>query len=293
MPDWSPVYAADCINSKWTVWLQIWNSVVNVHCPYVTKPVKSAPAPWLHDNPELRAALLTRDCAHSRADRSGLAADWAVFHELRRRASELLSDAKSAYFDSLLEDSKNIWPEVRKYLLQKKAPATSSQSRPSQEEEAAFADLQNRHFATTASRVTATIQTNRERSDSGTAASCEHAAKPRPPRVVSSAFHLKPATLPELSSALSAMNNTKACGDDGVSLQMLKTVFPVVGPHLLHVVNFSLMSGTVLMIGKWLLSFHCTKREPLTTLRISGQYRFSAMCPNSVKKSRCPSSPHI
>ena len=126
MTDWSPVYAADCINSKWTAWLQIWNSVVNVHCPYVTKPVKSAPAPWLHDNPELRAALLARDCAHSRADRSGLAADWSVFHEPRRRASELLSDAKSAYFDSLLEDSKNIWREVRKYLLQKKAPATSS-----------------------------------------------------------------------------------------------------------------------------------------------------------------------
>ena len=139
MTDWSPVYVADCINSKWTAWLQIWNSVVDVHCPYVTKPVKSTPAPWLHDNPERRAALLARDCAHSRADRSGLAADWAVFHELRCRASEFLSDAKSAYFDSLLEDSRNIWPEVGKYLLQKKAPATSSQSRPSQEEESAFA----------------------------------------------------------------------------------------------------------------------------------------------------------
>ena len=62
---------------------------------------------------------------------------------------------------------------------------------------------------------------------------------------MSSAFHLKPATLPELSRALKAMKNTKARGDDGVSLQMLKIVFCVVGPHLLHVVNFSLTSGTV------------------------------------------------
>ena len=38
------------------------------------------------------------------------------------------------------------------------------------------------------------------------------------------------------------------------------------------------------MIGKWLLSFHCTKREPLTTLRISGQYHFSAMCPKLCEK---------
>ena len=41
------------------------------------------------------------------------------------------------------------------------------------------------------------------------------------------------------------MNNSKAHGDDGVSLQMLKIVFPVIATHLLHVINFSITSGTV------------------------------------------------
>ena len=151
--------------------------------------------------------------------------DWAAYHDLRRRAAQLMTDAKSAYFNSLLEESRNIWPEVRKYLLQKKAPSTSAQCAPSSQEEAAFADQQNLHFATTASRVTATLRPDPEprvdASDATTAQSDSSAALPRPPRVVSSAFKLKPATLPELSRALSAMNNSKARGDDGVSLQML------------------------------------------------------------------------
>ena len=246
LADCSPVYAATCVNSKWAAWLHIWNEVVDAHCPIIKKAIKTAPAPWLHDNPELRAALLARDCAHSRADKTGSADDWASFHELRRQASELLSEAKSAYFDSLLDSSRNIWPEVRKYLLQKSVPATSTQSRPSHDEEAAFADQQNLHFATTASRVAATMRPSSELQDSGAAArQGGSTVGPRPPRVVSSAFCLKPATLPELSRALLSMNNSKARGDDGVSLQMLKIVFPVIAAHLLHVINFSITSGTV------------------------------------------------
>ena len=89
------------------------------------------------------------------------------------------------------------------------------------------------------------MQSTRESTDTGAVTGDDYVVTPRPPRVVSSAFYLKPATLSEISRALNAMKNTKARGDDGVSLQMLKIVFPVVGLHLLHVVNFSLKSGTV------------------------------------------------
>lgn len=244
--DWQPVYSAVSVDDKWAAWLHIWDTIVDAHCPTVTKPAKSTPTPWLHNNPELTEAILNRNRAHSRADRSGSPSDWAAYHDLRRRASLLMANAKNNYFSSLIDESKNIWPEVRKYIMQKKALPTSTQSRPSQDEVAAFADKQNHHFASTASRIAATMQQS-DPSDTSAGASSEanSAAQPRPPRVVSSAFKLTPATLPELSRALRTMNNTKACGEDGVSLQLLKTVFPVVGPHLLHVINFSLMSGTV------------------------------------------------
>ena len=68
---------------------------------------------------------------------------------------------------------------------------------------------------------------------------------PRPPRVCSAAFRVKPATIPELSQALGRMGACKACGNDGITLPMLRQAFPVVGPHLPHVVNASIMSGIV------------------------------------------------
>ena len=40
------------------------------------------------------------------------------------------------------------------------------------------------------------------------------------------------------------MNNSKACSDDGITVDMLRT-FAVIGPHLLHVVNNSLATGLV------------------------------------------------
>ena len=59
--------------------------------------------------------------------------------------------------------------------------------------------------------------------------------QPRPPRVVSDSFRVRTVTLPELSHALRSMNNSKACSDDGITVDMLRRTFAVIGPHLLHV----------------------------------------------------------
>ena len=54
---------------------------------------------------------------------------------------------------------------------------------------------------------------------------------------------MAPATLPELSRALQRMSSSRACGDGGITVQMLRLTFPVIGPHLLHLVNKSIVSG--------------------------------------------------
>ena len=53
----------------------------------------------------------------------------------------------------------------------------------------------------------------------------------------SGSFAPQPATLPELSTALRRMGTSRACGPDGITIEMLKLTFAVVGPHLLHIVN--------------------------------------------------------
>ncbi|KAF0302271.1 hypothetical protein FJT64_025623 [Amphibalanus amphitrite] len=54
-----------------------------------------------------------------------------------------------------------------------------------------------------------------------------------------------PATLPELSDALKRMSGSRATGDDGVSLHLIRRCFPVVGPHVLRVINASIITGRV------------------------------------------------
>ena len=66
---------------------------------------------------------------------------------------------------------------------------------------------------------------------------------PRPPIVVSSAFQLQPATLPELARAVRQMNSTRAVGPDEIPLSAVKRCFPVIGPYLLRIVNASVTKG--------------------------------------------------
>ena len=72
---------------------------------------------------------------------------------------------------------------------------------------------------------------------------------PRPRRVVSGAFRVYPATLPELSVAVRQMSASKASGDDGITIAMIRMTFPVIAPYLLHIVNDSIVSGT--LPGAW------------------------------------------
>ena len=66
---------------------------------------------------------------------------------------------------------------------------------------------------------------------------------PRPPRVGAGAFWPRPVTLPEFSSALQRMRGSGACGADGITVQMLRMAFPVVGPLVLKLVNCSIVQN--------------------------------------------------
>ena len=66
-----------------------------------------------------------------------------------------------------------------------------------------WADDLNAHFATVGSRVAAALEAARTGADR---------LPPRPTRVVSGAFRVRTATLPELSVALQRMSTSKACG---------------------------------------------------------------------------------
>ena len=96
------------------------------------------------------------------------------------------------------------------------------------------ADDFNRHFASVGPQIAA------ELSEAGLA---ESPLPPRPPCVTTAGLKLRPSTLPELSRALSDLSSSRAVGHDGVPLYAIRRCFPVLGPHLLHLVNSSVVSG--------------------------------------------------
>ena len=87
-----------------------------------------------------------------------------------------------------------------------------------------WADELNRHFSSVGSNIATSL---------GAAAAMGPELTPRPPKVSSGAFQLVPATLPELSAALRQMSSSRASGEDGITVAMLRMTFSVVGPHLL------------------------------------------------------------
>ena len=94
-------------------------------------------------------------------------------------------------------------------------------------------DAFNTHFASVGPRIAAEL-----------AASDPSLLPPRPPCVTSAGLRLKPATLPELSLALRRLSSSKAVGHDNVPLHAIRSCFPVIGPHVLHIVNSSIISST-------------------------------------------------
>ena len=99
------------------------------------------------------------------------------------------------------------------------------------------ADNFNRHFAEVGPRITAELATGNPP---------PIPPPPRPPCVVSSGLRLYPATLPELSRAISELSSSRAVGHDGLPLFVIRHCLPVLGPHILHLilVNASIVSCT-------------------------------------------------
>ena len=157
-----------------------------------------------------------------------------IYKACRNRVKRAQSEARSSFFLSSYRHSRRTtWKDIRRFLI---TPKGGVRSAVPSERNSQWADKLNAHFATVGSRVAAALEAARTGADR---------LPPRPTRVVSGAFRVRPATLPELSAALKRMSTSNACGDDGITVGMLRMTFEVTGPHLLNVVNSSIVSGVL------------------------------------------------
>ena len=215
------------------IFMQIWWTVMDRHCPARTRRSRRGGCPWITDNHELRQAMLERDEAYQAWLDLRTPESREDYCRLRNSVKARLAQARRAFLGRqlLASDRKEFWSSLRRFYLAPSASAHSTSDK-SEAEQRARADRFNEFFASVGSRIAADLN------DDVTAG-----LAPRPPIVVSAAFRLQPATLPELAGAVRRMNSSGAVGLDGVPLGAVRRCFDVIGPHLLRLVNVSLTKG--------------------------------------------------
>ena len=229
--DWSGVHEAIGVNDKWSQWLSVWSPVIDKHMPLTQFRPRHPPSPWLANNEQLRSDMRERDQARTEYVRDPTPENRENYVARRNAVKRDQCRARSTFFaESFRNSRRTTWKDIRRFLISSRrsdVPLVTGR---------VWANRLNDHFATCGARVASEV---------GSQAGADDPLTPRPPRVVSGAFRVYPATLPELSAAVKHMSASKACGEDGITIAMIRMTFPVIGPHLLHIVNDSIKSGTL------------------------------------------------
>ena len=231
--DWSAVDGATDVNACVGAFMAIWDAVFNRHCPERRVRVGKPDCPWLADDPALRALMSERDAARDTWISLRTPEAKADFTQLRNSVKSQLIRARRDYLCSELASGtrRDFWNRFKK--LKSAHQPQSAAATGSPDEAATWVDRLDRHFATVGSRITDELR----------GATTGERCSQRPPTVYSSRFRLQPATLPELSRCIRGMSASRAVGLDGVPLFAVRRCFPVVGPHLLRLVNLSIVTG--------------------------------------------------
>ena len=228
--DWSDIYGSVVVDEKVSAFLSVWWSVLDVHCPLKYVTPRRPRCPWLEDCPELQQLICERDSAYRVWRRSRTETDRNEYRRLRNCVKRRLIRCKREFLSAdMLSDRRAFWRNVKEFALRPgRGGGGAGEGMPPGQE-----DAFNAHFASVGPRIAAEL-----------AAGDPSPLPPRPPCVTSSVLRLEPATLPELSLALSRLSSSRAVGHDGVPLHAIRSCFPVIGPHVLHIVNSSILSST-------------------------------------------------
>ena len=228
LSDWAEFDSAADVNVLLDIFMRIWNSLVDTHCPERTVRTRRPHCPWVQDVlPELREAINAKDIAKADWDAFRQPADKALYLSLKKRVNCILITAHRNFNCQLLvsKDYRGFWNTMRKFGL--------SSGSESDDVTVPEPDVLNEFFSTVGSRVAAEV----------TVSGDDEPRPVRPARVCTCLFELTPATLAELSAAVRDMRSSSAVGVDGVPLLAVRMCFPVIGPRLLRIVNASVVSG--------------------------------------------------
>ena len=219
--DWRGVFNATSVAIMWDNFLYTFMPIVDSHAPVRAVRIRNARAPPVSsETKELmsrrRGALAAGGHrseeykALNRAVRSAIRRD--TCDDVRRRIRE--------------EGRGSMWKVIRSTIDTGKSDRKLPDATP---------DQLNAYFVSVGPRVAGEVRDMGETAD----LPC------RLPRVGACAFRLAPLTLSELRAVVHGMNGSAACGEDGVSIPLIRLSFEAIGTVLLHLLNSSISLSDV------------------------------------------------
>ena len=230
LADWTQADSATDVNTCVEHYMAVWNAVLDRHCPPRRVRVSRPSCPWLED-PSLRALMAERDSARDTWLCLRTPEAKADFTKLRNSVKSRLIAARRQFLCGELTsgDRGGFWSTFKRFGMTSPEPVGGAL--PSDRETAEErADDLNRYFADVGPRIAAGLRDD-------VIAGREDL---RPPTVCTTGFQLRPITLPELSRSVSKMSASRAVGLDEIPIEAVRQCFPVIGPHLLRLINLSL-----------------------------------------------------
>ena len=236
--DWSSMCGAGDVTAAYSAFLKILNAAAfrscefrsceDIHCPVKRVRFKRRECPWLTLNEELQDLQLQRDSARREWDALRADASRHRYTALRNKFKTALAKARSEFFSARMSP-KDMWKNLRAYAI-----SSNTTKDPDVGLDTETADRFNTYFAGVGQRIAAEL-----------AEQPVGSVPPRPPIVISAGFRVRPVTISELGDALRKMSNSAAVGCDGVSLKIVRRCFAVLAPHILFMINMSIVSGVV------------------------------------------------
>ena len=103
--DWSNIYSTNNVNTSYNAFYQIVRKIFDKYAPFITKRIKSKPAPWL--TADIKAVMNDRDKLLRRYRKTKSDFDKREFQNKRNKVNILLRKSKANYNKQLLNENSN------------------------------------------------------------------------------------------------------------------------------------------------------------------------------------------
>ena len=203
----------------WSTWKTLFTEACDKHAPLKTTTVRGDPCPWMSNY--VKDMMRQRDYLHCKAIKTKSESDWISYKKLRNEVTLLMRKEKETYYKTLIsnsnKDPKGIWSTLKKLLPKPSKTPNNIEIDEKITSPSKIANHFNSYFATIASKLGESLQTNLQ--PVWTSATC-------------SSFKFLPIQIPSVLNELKSLRVNKGAGPDNIPPRLLKAAADIIAPSL-------------------------------------------------------------